>query len=260
MTPLAQPGNPKPRMFRLPAAQRADQPARLQQRRPGRVRRQRQAGALSRASGGILGLNIGKNAATPIERAVDDYLIVPGRRLSARRLRHGQHLEPEHAEPARAARRRRARCPARGAAAHDAPSSPSSTAARVPMFVKIAPDLEPRRSTPIAATLRRHRDRRRHRHQHDARARRGRRPARMPKRAAACRARRLLAAREPRHRPAARCRSGPSFPIIGVGGVMTAADAQGQASPRAPTWCRSTPASSTRGRPGHGSGARACRP
>ena len=28
-----------------------------------------------RSQGGILGLNIGKNAATPIERAVDDYLI-----------------------------------------------------------------------------------------------------------------------------------------------------------------------------------------
>ena len=28
-----------------------------------------------RAAGGILGLNIGKNAATPIERAADDYLI-----------------------------------------------------------------------------------------------------------------------------------------------------------------------------------------
>jgi dihydroorotate dehydrogenase len=28
-----------------------------------------------RAAGGILGLNIGKNAVTPIENAVDDYLI-----------------------------------------------------------------------------------------------------------------------------------------------------------------------------------------
>src|SRR4029079_10530072 len=28
-----------------------------------------------RARGGILGLNIGKNAATPIERAADDYLL-----------------------------------------------------------------------------------------------------------------------------------------------------------------------------------------
>ena len=28
-----------------------------------------------RANGGILGLNIGKNAATPIERATDDYLV-----------------------------------------------------------------------------------------------------------------------------------------------------------------------------------------
>jgi hypothetical protein len=36
---------------------------------------QRAAARAFGSSGGILGLNIGKNAATPIERAVDDYLI-----------------------------------------------------------------------------------------------------------------------------------------------------------------------------------------
>ncbi|MFT3802957.1 MAG: quinone-dependent dihydroorotate dehydrogenase [Burkholderiaceae bacterium] len=70
VTPKPQPGNPKPRMFRLV-----------------------QAGALINRMGfnnhgvdhllanlgrarydGVLGLNIGKNATTPIERAVDDYL------------------------------------------------------------------------------------------------------------------------------------------------------------------------------------------
>jgi len=71
VTPLPQSGNPKPRLFRLP-----------------------QAGAIINRMGfnndgvdklienvrradyrGILGINIGKNAVTPIEKAADDYLI-----------------------------------------------------------------------------------------------------------------------------------------------------------------------------------------
>jgi dihydroorotate dehydrogenase len=68
VTPKAQPGNPKPRMFRLPQGQGADQPAGLQQRRAGRLCGQCAARKLPQ-KGRILGLNIGKNAATPIENA-----------------------------------------------------------------------------------------------------------------------------------------------------------------------------------------------
>jgi len=74
VTPKPQPGNPKPRMFRLPEAQALIN--RLGFNNDGlavfiaNVQRSR-----FRASGGILGLNIGKNAATPIERAQDDYLV-----------------------------------------------------------------------------------------------------------------------------------------------------------------------------------------
>ena len=69
-TPLAQPGNPKPRMFRLPAAQ-------------GIINRLgfNNAGVdalvrnLERARfGGPLGINIGKNKDTPNQRAADDYV------------------------------------------------------------------------------------------------------------------------------------------------------------------------------------------
>jgi len=73
VTPKPQPGNPKPRMFRLPDAQALIN--RLGFNNDGldafisNVRR-----AHFRRSGGILGLNIGKNATTPIERAADDYL------------------------------------------------------------------------------------------------------------------------------------------------------------------------------------------
>jgi len=74
VTPLAQPGNPKPRMWRLTEANALIN--RLGFNNDGlaafvaNVQRAR-----FRSQGGILGLNIGKNAATPIERAVDDYLI-----------------------------------------------------------------------------------------------------------------------------------------------------------------------------------------
>ncbi len=71
VTPRPQPGNPKPRMFRLPEHHAiinrmgfnnlgidhlVDQVKRCQYK-------------------GILGINIGKNADTPIEKATDDYLI-----------------------------------------------------------------------------------------------------------------------------------------------------------------------------------------
>jgi len=70
VTPLPQPGNPKPRMFRLPAA-------RALINRMGFNNHGLEAFVANvqrRRGSGVLGLNIGKNAATPIERATDDYL------------------------------------------------------------------------------------------------------------------------------------------------------------------------------------------
>jgi dihydroorotate dehydrogenase len=70
VTPRPQPGNPRPRVFRLPRAQAMIN--RLGFNNKGvdhlvrRVRRHRFQG--------VLGINIGKNFDTPIERAVDDYL------------------------------------------------------------------------------------------------------------------------------------------------------------------------------------------
>ncbi len=74
VTPKAQPGNPRPRMFRLPREQALIN--RMGFNNHGldafiaNVKRSQW-----RAQGGILGLNIGKNAATPIEHAVEDYLL-----------------------------------------------------------------------------------------------------------------------------------------------------------------------------------------
>lgn len=71
VTPRPQPGNPKPRLFRVPAAQ-------------GIVNRfgfnnlgvdQLIENVKAAKFNGVLGINIGKNFDTPIEKAVDDYLI-----------------------------------------------------------------------------------------------------------------------------------------------------------------------------------------
>ena len=78
VTPKAQPGNPKPRMFRLPEAHALINrlgfnndglEAFVANVQRSRVRAQQAGNPL------VLGLNIGKNAATPIAHAVDDYLI-----------------------------------------------------------------------------------------------------------------------------------------------------------------------------------------
>src|SRR5205085_226427 len=70
VTPRAQPGNPRPRLFRVIEAEALIN--RLGFNNQGLERFLHNA---SRASfRGILGLNIGKNFDTPNERAVDDYL------------------------------------------------------------------------------------------------------------------------------------------------------------------------------------------
>ncbi len=70
VTPRPQPGNPKPRLFRLP-----DQLAIIN--RFG-FNNEGVDAMLERLVGvryqGVLGINIGKNAVTPVENAVDDYL------------------------------------------------------------------------------------------------------------------------------------------------------------------------------------------
>jgi len=76
VTPLAQGGNPKPRMFRLPQAQALINRLGFNNQGLGAFLRHVQASRLRRSAKPWLrlGLNIGKNAATPMERAVDDYL------------------------------------------------------------------------------------------------------------------------------------------------------------------------------------------
>ena len=73
VTPKPQPGNPKPRMFRLPNVQGLIN--RMGFNNDGVdacIERVKQSNFYQ--EGGVIGLNIGKNATTPIEHAVDDYV------------------------------------------------------------------------------------------------------------------------------------------------------------------------------------------
>ena len=71
VTPLPQPGNPAPRLFRLPKASALINRMGFNNEGLDRFVANVQA---SRRRDIVLGLNIGKNAATPMDRAIDDYL------------------------------------------------------------------------------------------------------------------------------------------------------------------------------------------
>jgi len=71
VTPRPQPGNPRPRLFRLPRAR-----ALINRMGFNNVGLDAFLENLARARfRGVLGINIGKNADTPIERAADDYAL-----------------------------------------------------------------------------------------------------------------------------------------------------------------------------------------
>jgi dihydroorotate dehydrogenase len=222
VTPKAQPGNPKPRMFRLPEAKALIN--RLGFNNDGLaafVDNVRQA--RFRQRGGILGLNIGKNAATPIEHAVDDYLacldgVYPHAdyvtvNISSPNTKDLRALQSDAALDAllAAVQQRRSELALRHAR-------------RVPVFVKIAPDLDEAQVGVIAATLLRHgidgviatnttigRDAvRQLPHGDEAGGLSG------------------APVFEASNRVISQLRSalGPAYPIIGVGGVMSGADAR----------------------------------
>ncbi len=152
VTPRAQPGNPKPRIFRLPQGDALIN--RLGFNNDGldafvsNVQRARSF----RDAGGILGLNIGKNAATPIEQAADDYLrcldgVYPHAdyvtvNISSPNTKNLRSLQSDEAlEALLSALNARREALARK---HERV---------VPIFLKIAPDLDDAQIEVIAATL-----------------------------------------------------------------------------------------------------------
>ncbi|MBA1275193.1 quinone-dependent dihydroorotate dehydrogenase [Stutzerimonas azotifigens] len=71
VTPRAQPGNPKPRIFRLPEADALINRMGFNNHGVDALLARVDAARFK----GVLGINIGKNFDTPVERAVDDYLL-----------------------------------------------------------------------------------------------------------------------------------------------------------------------------------------
>ena len=158
VTPLAQSGNPKPRMFRLPEANALINrlgfnnnglDAFIANVQKSKVRQPKHKTPL------VLGLNIGKNASTPIENAVDDYLIclkgvyphadyvtVNISSPNTKNLRALQSDDALDSLLSAIARQRDILCKQHGR--------------RVPMFIKIAPDLDAAQVDVIAASLKRH--------------------------------------------------------------------------------------------------------
>lgn len=151
VTPRPQPGNPKPRLFRLPQAQ-------------GIINRmgfnnngvEALIENVQRAKyRGILGINIGKNADTPIEKAAEDYLIGLGKvytyasyitinisspnTKNLRQLQSGDELDALLAQ-----------------LKTEQEKLSQQHGKYVPLAVKIAPDLDAEQIHNIAALLRKH--------------------------------------------------------------------------------------------------------
>ncbi|MEI7465836.1 MAG: quinone-dependent dihydroorotate dehydrogenase [Burkholderiales bacterium] len=154
VTPLAQPGNPKPRMWRLTEASALIN--RLGFNNGGlaafidNVQR-----AKFRQEGGILGLNIGKNAVTPIERAVDDYLTcLDGVYPQADYVT--VNISSPNTQNLRALQNDEALDALLGALSQRHFTLAQRHGRKVPMFVKIAPDLVEDQIRVIATTLKNH--------------------------------------------------------------------------------------------------------
>ena len=152
VTPRPQPGNPRPRLFRLPAAGALIN--RLGFNNEG-VDRLVQNVKDARYRG-VLGINIGKNADTPIERAAEDYLACLRKvyplasyvtvNISSPNTRDLRQLQGSGELDALL-----------GALKSEQARLADAHGKQVPLAVKIAPDLDAAQVEVIAALLRRHR-------------------------------------------------------------------------------------------------------
>ena len=158
VTPKPQAGNPKPRMFRLPKANALIN--RLGFNNEGldafianvtRARFRREAGVAPM----LLGLNIGKNASTPIERATDDYLTCLDGVYA-----HADYVTVNISSPntqnLRSLQSDEALDALLGAVAERREVLAQRHGRRIPVFVKIAPDLDATQVEIIATTLMRY--------------------------------------------------------------------------------------------------------
>ncbi len=225
VTPKAQSGNPKPRMFRLPEANalinrlgfnNEGLDAFIANVQQSKVRQSKIKNPL------ILGLNIGKNAATPIENAVDDYLICLDGVYP-----HADYVTVNISSPntknLRALQSDDALDALLSAIAKRRDKLVKQHGKRVPIFVKIAPDLDEAQVAVIATTLKRH-DMDGVVATNTTLSRDAVKGMRHAEEAGGLSGAPVLAASN-RVISQLRAALGKSFPIIGVGGVMCGLDA-----------------------------------
>ena len=151
VTPRPQPGNPRPRMFRLPQVEGIINRMGFNNHGIDALLTNVKAAKFR----GILGINIGKNADTPIERAADDYLIGLTKayplasyitvNISSPNTKNLRALQGESELDALL-----------GALKTRQTDLAQQHGRHVPLALKIAPDLDDAQITNIADALRRH--------------------------------------------------------------------------------------------------------
>ncbi|MDR1350968.1 MAG: quinone-dependent dihydroorotate dehydrogenase [Zoogloeaceae bacterium] len=159
VTPRPQPGNPKPRLFRLPEAQAIINRMGFNNKGVEALVANLKDSDFARGigkNGGVVGVNIGKNADTPLEKAAEDYLFCLEKayavahyvtlNISSPNTQNLRELQKEAAlddllRQLKAAQTRLA----------------DQHGRYVPLALKIAPDMEDATLTDIADAVRRHR-------------------------------------------------------------------------------------------------------
>jgi dihydroorotate dehydrogenase len=154
VTPRAQPGNAQPRLFRLPAHEALINRFGFNNQGVDHLVANVRASAFVK-NGGIVGINIGKNASTPIDRANEDYLIA----LDAA-YPHAHYVTINISSPNTQNLRSLQQDDALEAlldALKDRQERLADQHSRyVPLALKIAPDLDDLQIEAIATTVRRH--------------------------------------------------------------------------------------------------------
>jgi len=148
VTPRPQPGNPKPRLFRIPEANAIINRFGFNNVGVERLVENVRAARFD----GILGINIGKNFDTPIERAADDYVA-----CLARVYPHASYIVVNISSPNTKDLRKLQREDELGGllatVARERDRQRRATNRRVPLVVKIAPDLGDEAIAAIAELL-----------------------------------------------------------------------------------------------------------
>ncbi len=155
VTPRPQPGNPKPRMFRITEKQAIINRMGFNNHGVDQLLANVAKSKFAQA-GGILGINIGKNFDTPIEKAVDDYLICLDRVYTAASY-VAINISSPNTKNLRELQKDEALDALLGQLKAEQTRLAEKHGKYVPLVLKIAPDLEDDQIQSIADLLRQHR-------------------------------------------------------------------------------------------------------